>query len=111
MFGVEKPHFTFNNIILSYFNIEPFYFILFAGNLASATMFTIENRCSYTVWPGTLAGNGAAVLGDGGFPLPTGTSVRLAAPAGWSGRFWGRTGCNFDDAGIGKCLTGAAPAG
>ncbi|RZC14825.1 pathogenesis-related protein 5-like [Glycine soja] len=89
-----------------------FLLLLFSlGNLASATMFTIENRCSYTVWPGTIAGNGAAVLGDGGFPLPTGTSVRLAAPAGWSGRFWGRTGCNFDDAGIGKCLTGDCAGG
>ncbi|KAG2319704.1 hypothetical protein Bca52824_012917 [Brassica carinata] len=28
------------------------------------------------------------------------------APAGWSGRIWGRTGCNFDAFGAGRCFTG-----
>ncbi|KAI4336909.1 hypothetical protein L6164_015382 [Bauhinia variegata] len=77
-----------------------------AGNVASATVFTLENRCSYTVWPGTLSGNGGAAIGDGGFSLQPGSSVQLTAPIGWSGRFWARTGCNFDNAGNEKCVTG-----
>ncbi|KAK9271078.1 hypothetical protein L1049_026667 [Liquidambar formosana] len=76
------------------------------GSVASATVFTLQNHCTYTVWPGTLSGNSAAALGDGGFALPPGASMQLQAPPGWSGRFWARTGCNFDDSGNGKCVTG-----
>ncbi|XP_054799616.1 pathogenesis-related thaumatin-like protein 3.5 [Prosopis cineraria] len=65
-----------------------------------------ENRCSYTVWPATLSGNGAATLGDGGFTLAPGSSRQLAAPSGWSGRFWARTSCNFESSGNGHCSTG-----
>ncbi|KDP38462.1 hypothetical protein JCGZ_04387 [Jatropha curcas] len=77
-----------------------------SGNLANAAVFTIQNLCSYTIWPGTLSGNGAAILGDGGFALPSGTSIQLQAPPNWSGRFWARTGCTFDESGNGKCVTG-----
>ncbi|KAL7081590.1 hypothetical protein ACP275_14G049100 [Erythranthe tilingii] len=74
--------------------------------MASSTLFTLQNSCSYTVWPGTLSGNGAAALGGGGFPLSPGDTIHLPAPQGWSGRFWARTGCVFDDAGNGHCETG-----
>lgn len=30
---------------------------------------------------------------------------------GWSGRFWGRTGCNFDPSGQGSCTTGDCGSG
>ncbi|KAG6401000.1 hypothetical protein SASPL_137845 [Salvia splendens] len=80
--------------------------IIGKSSIASATVFTLINSCSYTIWPGTLSGNGAAVLGDGGFALPPGSTVQLPAPPGWSGRFWARTGCNFNEAGIGQCATG-----
>lgn len=98
------------------FNPNPKTFLLFnmfllLGNLASATVFTIQNQCSYTIWPGTLSGNGAAILGQGGFLLAPGASVSLTAPAGWSGRFWARTGCKFDGVGNGKCVTGDCPGG
>ncbi|KAF2324512.1 hypothetical protein GH714_014959 [Hevea brasiliensis] len=76
------------------------------GDLANATVFTLQNLCSYTIWPGTLSGNGAATLGDGGFVLSPGSSIQLQAPPSWSGRFWARTGCKFDDSGAGKCVTG-----
>ncbi|KAJ9186627.1 hypothetical protein P3X46_002174 [Hevea brasiliensis] len=76
------------------------------GSLANATFFTLQNLCSYTIWPGTLSGNGAATLGDGGFVLSPGSSIQLQAPPSWSGRFWARTGCKFDDSGAGKCVTG-----
>lgn len=38
--------------------------------------------------------------------MESGQSVRLPSTPGWSGRIWGRTGCNFDESGIGKCQTG-----
>ncbi|CAA3023544.1 Hypothetical predicted protein [Olea europaea subsp. europaea] len=74
--------------------------------VVSATVFTLQNSCSYTIWPGTLSGNGGAILGDGGFALAPGGTSQLPGPPGWSGRFWARTGCNFDEAGNGKCITG-----
>ncbi|KAG4953472.1 hypothetical protein AAZX31_14G074800 [Glycine max] len=89
-----------------------FHLLLFIlGNIAYATVFTLENHCSYTVWPGTLSGNGVATLGDGGFPMAPGSSAQLTAPSGWSGRLWARTGCSFDASGNGKCLTGDCAGG
>lgn len=79
--------------------------IFFLGEKVSATTFTLENRCNNTIWPGTLTGNNGASLGGGGSLAP-GASTQLSAPAGWSGRFWPRTGCNFDGSGNGKCDTG-----
>lgn len=76
-----------------------------AGSIASATVFTINNQCTYTVWPGILSGNGPN-LGGGGFSLQSGQSIQLPAQPGWSGRLWARTGCNFDPSGNGTCLTG-----
>ncbi|KAG2321239.1 hypothetical protein Bca4012_055822 [Brassica carinata] len=85
-----------------------FSFIIATGavSVVSGTVFTIQNSCSFTVWPGILTGNGGAQLNDGGFTLNPGASVDVTAPAGWSGRIWGRTGCNFDGSGVGRCLTG-----
>ncbi|KAL0314776.1 UNVERIFIED_CONTAM: Pathogenesis-related protein 5 [Sesamum angustifolium] len=82
--------------------------LFFLGMVSSvmATVFTLQNSCSYTIWPGTLTGNGGAILGDGGFALAPGATIQLPAPPGWSGRFWARTGCNFDDSGNGHCITG-----
>ncbi|KAL5071987.1 hypothetical protein RYX36_022874 [Vicia faba] len=88
-----------------------FNMLFLLGNISSATVFTIQNQCSYTIWPGTLSGNGAAVLGKGGFSLAPGASINLTAPSGWSGRFWARTGCKFDGAGNGQCTTGNCPGG
>nr|XP_010936134.1 pathogenesis-related protein 5 [Elaeis guineensis] len=91
-----------------------FFFFFFVGALwaserreAVATVFTLQNKCSYTVWPGTLSGNGAAVLGGGGFELSPNAAVSLTAPPGWSGRFWARTACVFPPSGVsGSCTTG-----
>ncbi|KAL2320624.1 hypothetical protein Fmac_029593 [Flemingia macrophylla] len=83
---------------------------IFAGNIASATVLTLENHCSYTVWPGTLSNKGG-VLGNGGFALPAGAAVQLNAPSSWSGRIWARTGCSFDGSGNGKCVTGDCAGG
>ncbi|PIN05467.1 hypothetical protein CDL12_21998 [Handroanthus impetiginosus] len=86
----------------------PLFPLFFIGlfTVATATTFSLKNSCSHTVWPGTLSGNGGTVLGDGGFALAPGDTIQFPAPSGWSGRFWGRIGCNFDDAGNGHCSTG-----
>lgn len=31
--------------------------------------------------------------------------MRIASVPGWSGRIWARTGCNFDESGVGTCET------
>ncbi|GMH18442.1 hypothetical protein Nepgr_020283 [Nepenthes gracilis] len=68
--------------------------------------FTITNNCPFTIWPGTLAGSGTPQLPATGFQLDSGKSIGIPTSPGWSGRIWARTGCQFDQLGIGKCLTG-----
>ncbi|GAB4847544.1 Thaumatin-like protein 1 [Ancistrocladus abbreviatus] len=77
----------------------------------AATTFTFVNQCEYTVWPGILSGAGSPNLDSTGFVLNQGSSRSFQAPTGWSGRFWGRTGCNFDDSGHGSCATGDCGSG
>ncbi|KAI5421341.1 hypothetical protein KIW84_044959 [Lathyrus oleraceus] len=43
---------------------------------------------------------------DGGVKLKPGQTINVTAPKGWSGRFWGRHGCTFNNFSIGKCITG-----
>ncbi|KAJ9146961.1 hypothetical protein P3X46_029173 [Hevea brasiliensis] len=76
--------------------------ILFIFEGASGAVFTLVNKCDYSVWPGIL---GSPKLDTTGFELPKGSSRSFQAPTGWSGRFWGRTGCNFDASGHGSCAT------
>ncbi|KAJ7566296.1 hypothetical protein O6H91_02G096000 [Diphasiastrum complanatum] len=64
------------------------------------------NNCGYTVWPAVLPSAGQSMLANGGFALSAGESRSVLAPYGWSGRFWPRTGCNFDSTGQGTCATG-----
>lgn len=77
----------------------------------SGATFTFVNRCDYTVWPGILANAGSPRLDSSGFELPKDTSRSFQAPTGWSGRFWGRTGCNFDGSESGTCVTGDCGSG
>ncbi|CAA7042695.1 unnamed protein product [Microthlaspi erraticum] len=78
-----------------------------SGVSVSATVFMVQNNCPYNVWPATFSGNGNA-LGEGGFQLAPRESKQLTlnASPGWTGRFWPRTGCNFDSSGKGRCVTG-----
>ncbi|CAA7013611.1 unnamed protein product [Microthlaspi erraticum] len=94
---------TFSGLNLLFFS-----FLIASGaiSVVSGTVFTIENRCPFTVWPGILTGNNGAPLNDGGFILNSGAKVDVNPPAGWSGRIWGRTDCNFDGSGAGTCVTG-----
>ncbi|KAJ6412706.1 hypothetical protein OIU84_005702 [Salix udensis] len=72
--------------------------------MESARVFTINNYCKETVWPGIFPGEN---FNGGGFELKSGQSIVINAPVGWSGRIWGRTGCNFGKDGNGSCQTGA----
>lgn len=69
-------------------------------NLASAARFNITNNCPYTVWPAAIPG--------GGRQLNRGETWPLDVPAGTHGgaQIWARTGCQFDEYGEGRCITG-----
>ncbi|KAI9109733.1 hypothetical protein K1719_019363 [Acacia pycnantha] len=99
-------------LLLSYFLHFPqllfcFFIFLFLKGTSGAT-FTFVNKCDYTVWPGIL---GKPDIGSTGFELATGSSKSFQAPLGWSGRFWARTDCKFDDSGHGTCATGDCGSG
>ncbi|XP_058091330.1 pathogenesis-related thaumatin-like protein 3.5 [Magnolia sinica] len=70
----------------------------------SARIFTMTNDCKETIWPAIIPGEN---FGGGGFELKPKQSIVFTAPVGWSGRIWGRTGCNFDKTGTGPCQTGS----
>lgn len=67
-----------------------------------ATVFTLVNKCRETVWPGILPN---IPNQEAGFVLQSGKSQKMKTSA-WSGRIWGRSGCNFDSSGAGSCETG-----
>ncbi|KAK2966637.1 hypothetical protein RJ640_002335 [Escallonia rubra] len=71
--------------------------------LCVCTNFTIINDCKETIWPGITPNSN---FSGGGFTLKPGQSAVFAAPPGWGGRIWGRTGCSFDKNGNGTCQTG-----
>ncbi|KAG7557470.1 Thaumatin family [Arabidopsis suecica] len=76
----------------------------FIFSTATAATFDILNRCSYTVW--------AAASPGGGRRLNPGQSWRLDVAAGTKmARIWGRTNCNFDSSGRGRCETGDCSGG
>lgn len=73
---------------------------------AFGATFTFVNSCQYTIWPGVLSNAGSLLLANGGFELQPGQSAQLEPSTGWSGRFWGRTGCSFSSSGEGTCASG-----
>ncbi|PNT62217.1 pathogenesis-related protein 5 isoform X2 [Brachypodium distachyon] len=74
----------------------------------SARVFTIINQCKTDIWPAVTPSGGESFgASDGGFLLRAGQSMVFTAPAGWVGRVWARTGCDFDAAGNGTCETGS----
>lgn len=88
-----------------------FLMICVSSTVASGATFTFVNKCGYTVWPGILANANSPRLDTTGFELPQDSSRTFLAPAGWSGRFWGRTGCTFPSSGSGACQTGDCGSG
>lgn len=65
----------------------------------------VVNHCNATIDPAFFpaADSGAT----GGFTLGTGASHSVTLPSGYSGRAWGRTGCNA----AGSCTTGTCTGG
>ena len=72
-----------------------------AGKRDGVRQFVLINKCAQTVWVGA---HGAPVVPEGGgFRLDAGQSRTITLPGGkWTGRFWGRTGCDA----AGTCQTG-----
>nr|XP_043628155.1 G-type lectin S-receptor-like serine/threonine-protein kinase At1g67520 [Erigeron canadensis] len=92
--------------ILLIFIIFVFYFCLF-NNGASGSNITFVNNCDFTVWPAIIDNRpNIANFSSTGFELTRGKSISLEVPTGWQGRFWGRTGCTFNDTGYMSCTTG-----
>ncbi|KMT06470.1 hypothetical protein BVRB_7g161390 [Beta vulgaris subsp. vulgaris] len=71
------------------------FLFLFLISGTSSIQLIFKNKCSYTVWPGTLTGTGPQ-LPSTGFTLESGASYTLAALPSWSGRIWARTRCSLD---------------
>ncbi|GMP41822.1 hypothetical protein CsSME_00011788 [Camellia sinensis var. sinensis] len=82
------------------------YIYIYDLNKSNAAVFTLQNRCRTTIWPGILGGAGKPPLMNGGFQLNPGQTINVNVPTGWSGRVWGRSGCSFDNSGKGNCATG-----
>ena len=60
---------------------------------------------SQTIWV-AAAPNASTPLAATGWVLPAGQSVTITTPNNLNTRFWGRTGCVFNSAGVGHCQTG-----
>jgi hypothetical protein len=67
---------------------------------------TFVNRTSHTIWVAGWQQTAKPALSRTGWVLPAGQQVGIVVPDKWNGRFWGRTGCTFDSAGKGHCVTG-----
>ncbi|XP_008803423.3 thaumatin-like protein [Phoenix dactylifera] len=82
-------------------------FILFGGLVnGQLVTFHISNKCPFPIWPAAAPNAGHPVIADGGFFLPPGQTKRVYAPPTWNGRFWARTGCNFNSTSKPVCQTG-----
>ena len=66
---------------------------------------TFVNRTSQTIWV-AAAPSATSPLTATGWVLPVGQSVTITTPNNLNTRFWGRTGCVFNSAGVGHCQTG-----
>ena len=74
-----------------------------AEMVAPARTVTILNHTRETIWPAAWPGS---VSGRTGWRLPAGGSLTITVAGDWNARLWGRTGCHFDAAGRGGCVTG-----
>jgi hypothetical protein len=66
---------------------------------------TMVNRLGQTIWP-AVAADPAHPVAATGWVLPPGASLTIVIPDHWDVRVWARTGCVFDAAGNGHCVTG-----
>ncbi|KAL4354778.1 hypothetical protein GQ457_06G007000 [Hibiscus cannabinus] len=98
----------FENLTMANSSIFFFLFLyLFAfSSMADGEQVILVNNCRESIWPGILGGAGQSSPKNGGFHLGSGEEVVFDVPQRWSGRIWGRQGCNFDSNGKGSCDTG-----
>jgi hypothetical protein len=75
------------------------------GQSAGQRRVTFVNQMSQTIWV-AAAPNANTPLAATGWVLPAGQSVTITTPNNLNTRFWGRTGCVFNNAGVGHCQTG-----
>ncbi|MFD4605644.1 thaumatin family protein [Streptomyces sp. NPDC058464] len=66
---------------------------------------TLVNRLDQTIWP-AIAADPKHPVEATGWVLRPGASLSFTIPDHWDVRLWARTGCSFDAAGDGDCLTG-----
>jgi hypothetical protein len=89
---------------------------LLVSSTAPTHQITFKNQCHESVWVGSVGNAGHDALGGGGWEMAQGSNTVMQAPVGWSGRFWPRTGCEFNANGVcptegvkccasGSCLT------
>jgi hypothetical protein len=77
-----------------------------SGAAGSKTrLVTFVNKTRQTIWV-AAAPNPSTPLAATGWVLPAGHSVTIRTPNNLNTRFWGRTGCVFNSAGVGHCQTG-----
>ena len=65
---------------------------------------TMVNRLSQTIWP-AIAADPSHPISATGWVLAPGASLTILIPDHWDVRMWARTGCSFDAAGDGSCVT------
>ena len=68
--------------------------------------FTFVNKMNETIWVAASPGNAPDTLKVTGWRLLAGRRLTISVPNHWNGRFWGRTGCDFNRSGRGRCQTG-----
>lgn len=79
------------------------FFIIYFVISADAATITVRNNCPYVVWAATYAPGKPG----GGRRLNRGETWTVPADPGTTqARIWGRTNCNFDASGRGRCQTG-----
>ena len=74
-------------------------------HVAGKRTVTLVNRLGVTIWPAIAADPDHPVEATG-WVLAPGASLSFAVPDHWDVRVWARTGCSFDSAGNGPCVTG-----
>lgn len=67
---------------------------------------TFVNLMTETIWVAASPGQAPAEMSVTGWVLPPGGHRTVNVPNHWNGRFWGRTGCHFNAAGVGHCQSG-----
>ncbi|XP_058179781.1 thaumatin-like protein 1b [Rhododendron vialii] len=86
--------------------------LLSTSGVFSQTTLTIDNQCSYPVWPALLSNPGSPQPSTTGFRLDSHYNTLVPLPASWSGNLWARTRCYEDfPSGQFHCETGDCRTG